>query len=87
MLLFGLIGAHLAGDVRSYVRREVETVAASIPQQAASPPVQLIIQNSSSVSETKPERELPPRKMPQDFWHLSKKDLTDFLASPLNLAC
>ena len=30
------------GDVRSYLRREVETVAASIPQPTA--PVQLIIQ-------------------------------------------
>lgn len=38
--------------MRSFLRREVETVAASIPQQAASPPVQLIIQSPGAVTQS-----------------------------------
>lgn len=85
------------GDVRSYLRQEVETVAASIPQQAASPPVQLIIQNSSTaarafqillvqsqVSSTQPEKEQQPvAPVPQRLSQLSRRDLSDFWASPL----
>ncbi|CAL1171863.1 unnamed protein product [Cladocopium goreaui] len=82
-----MMAAVANGDMRSFLRREVETVAASIPQQAASPPVQLIIQNSSSVSSTQPEREqLPPQKVPQHLWQLSRQDLSDFWSSPLNRA-
>ncbi|CAE7393158.1 unnamed protein product [Symbiodinium sp. CCMP2456] len=82
---------HPNGDVRSMVREAAQTVAASMPQRPAAPqaPVQLIIQNSSSVTTSQQVPEMPPEppKMPQHMWELSRKDLVDFWASPLNRVC
>ncbi|CAE7236454.1 unnamed protein product [Symbiodinium microadriaticum] len=73
------------------VREAAQTVAASMPPGPAAPqaPVQLIIQNSSSVTTSQQVPEMPPEppKMPQHMWQLSRKDLVDFWASPLNRVC
>eukprot|EP00438_Fugacium_kawagutii_P021009 Skav228374 [mRNA] locus=scaffold1981:266569:268374:+ [translate_table: standard] len=55
------------GDMRSFLRREVETVAASIPQQAASPPVQLIIQSLGAVRMHAWYRLLRPLDLPRQI--------------------
>ncbi|CAE7034412.1 unnamed protein product [Symbiodinium natans] len=81
---------HPNGDVRSMVREAAQTVAASVPQRAAAPqaPVQLIIQNSSTVTTSQvPETPPEPPKMPQHMWELSRKDLVEFWMSPLNRIC
>ena len=73
------------------VRGEMQHVAASIPQSAGSPPVQVIIQNSAGC-ETRDTRDTqrndpPPPKLPQHLWEVSRQDLADLWASPLNRVC
>ncbi|CAE7627266.1 unnamed protein product [Symbiodinium pilosum] len=77
------------GHVRSLVREAAQTVAASVPPRPSQTPVQLIIQNSSTVTTTQQPQEKPPQppKMPQNMWELSRKDLVDFWTSPLNRIC
>eukprot|EP00931_Biecheleriopsis_adriatica_P108557 TRINITY_DN82888_c0_g1_i1.p1 TRINITY_DN82888_c0_g1~~TRINITY_DN82888_c0_g1_i1.p1 ORF type:complete len:194 (+),score=35.76 TRINITY_DN82888_c0_g1_i1:31-612(+) len=84
------------GEIRSMIRREMkQAFAASVPpnlQRATSAPVQIIVQNSSTVNaeqkvESPPPPPPPPPRMPQRVWDLSRQDLADFWASPLNRIC
>ena len=47
------------------------------------------LRNSSSVTTSQQVPEMPPEppKMPKHVWELSRKDLVDFWASPLNRVC
>eukprot|EP00930_Biecheleria_cincta_P002691 TRINITY_DN103688_c0_g1_i1.p1 TRINITY_DN103688_c0_g1~~TRINITY_DN103688_c0_g1_i1.p1 ORF type:complete len:206 (+),score=43.00 TRINITY_DN103688_c0_g1_i1:60-620(+) len=82
------------GDLRNMVRREVgQAVAASLPAASLNaPPVQLIVQNSTSVNATQQVKAPPPpaevpQRWPQKASELSRQDIYDFWASPMNRIC
>mmetsp|Transcript_15397 Transcript_15397/g.26945 ORF Transcript_15397/g.26945 Transcript_15397/m.26945 type:complete len:196 (+) Transcript_15397:79-666(+) len=86
-------------DVRTLIRREVnQAFAASVPTTAYSsapsaPPIQLILQNNSTVHAEQQVQSAPPvstepqRPLPKSIWELSRQDVADFWASPLNRIC